>query len=98
MHNDIESQTSSLVSNERQLVVHLLLIATLAGDEHQVVVDLQEFDRLDKFKTAVLEQLPIIGGLLPSLRDWLPPCLSILMTFASLVAYFRLSACGLYLA
>ena len=56
MHNDIESQTSSLVSNERQLVVHL------AGDEHQVVVDLQEFDRLDEFETAVLEQLPTIGG------------------------------------
>ena len=61
MHNDIESQTSSLVSNERQLVVHLLL-TTLAGDEHQVVVDLQEFDRLDEFETAVLEQLPTIGG------------------------------------
>ena len=53
MHNDIESQTSSLVSNERQLVVHLLL-TTLAGDEHQVIVDLQEFDRLDEFETAEL--------------------------------------------
>ena len=61
MRNDIESQTSSLVSNERQLVVHLLL-TTLAGDEHQVVVDLQEFDRFDEFETAVLEQLPTIGG------------------------------------
>ena len=61
MHSDMESQTSSLVSNERQLVVHLLL-TTLSGEEHQVIVDLQEFDRLDEFETAVLEQLPIIGG------------------------------------
>ena len=28
----------------------------------QVVVDLQEFDRPDEFETAVLEQLPSIGG------------------------------------
>ena len=61
MHSDMESQTSSLVSNERQSVVHLLL-TTLSGEEHQVIVDLQEFDRLDEFETAVLEQLPTIGG------------------------------------
>ena len=61
MHSDMESQTSSPVSNERQLVVHLLL-TSLSGEEHQVVVDLQEFDRLDEFETAVLEELPTIGG------------------------------------
>ena len=61
MHSDMESQTSSLVSNERQLVLHVLL-TTLSGEEHQVIVDLQEFDRLDEFETAVLEQLPTIGG------------------------------------
>ena len=61
MHCDMESQTSSLVSNERQLVVHLQL-TSLSGEEYQVIVDLQEFDRLDEFETAVLEQLPIIGG------------------------------------
>ena len=60
MHCDMESQTSSLVSNERQLVVHLQL-TSLSGEEHQVIVDLQEFDRLDEFETAVLEQLPTIG-------------------------------------
>ena len=57
----MESLASSPASNERQLVVHLQLIS-LSGEEYQLVVDLQEFDRLDEFETAVLEQLPIIGG------------------------------------
>ena len=57
----MESQTSSLVSNERQLVVYLHL-TSLSGEEYQVIVDLQEFDRFDEFETAVLEQLPTIGG------------------------------------
>ena len=61
MVGDTWSQTSSLVSNERQLVLQLML-TTLSGEEIQVVIDLQEFDRLDEFETAVLEQLPIIGG------------------------------------
>ena len=61
MFGDIVSQTSSLVSNERQLVLQLLL-TTLSGEELQVIIDLQEFDRLDEFETAVLEQLPAIGG------------------------------------
>ena len=61
MHCDAVSQTSSLVSNERQLVLQLLL-TTLSGEEHQVIIDLQEFDRFDEFETAVLEQLPTIGG------------------------------------
>ena len=60
MHCDMVSQTSSLVSDERQLVLQLLL--TTSGEEHQVIIDLQEFDRLDEFETAVLEQLPTIGG------------------------------------
>ena len=61
MVGDTRSQTSSLVSNERLLVLQLLL-TTLSGEELQVVIDLQEFDRLDEFETAVLEQLPTIGG------------------------------------
>ena len=61
MHSDMESQTSSLVSNERQLVVYLQL-TSLSGEEYQVIFDLQEFDRFDEFETAVLEQLPTIGG------------------------------------
>ena len=52
---------SSLASNERSLVLHLVL-TTLAEEELQMVLDLQEFDRLDKFETAVLENLPFIGG------------------------------------
>ena len=61
MVGDTVSQTSSLVSNERQLVLQLLL-TTLSGEELQVIIDLQGFDRLDEFETAVLEQLPTIGG------------------------------------
>ena len=61
MRSDMESHTSSLVSNERQWVVHLLL-TSLSGEHHQVTVDLQEFDRVDEFETAVLELLPTIGG------------------------------------
>ena len=61
MVGDTWSQTSSLISNERQLVLQLLL-TTLSGEEIQVIIDLQEFDRLDEFETAVLEQLPTIGG------------------------------------
>ena len=59
MVGDAWSQTSSLASNERSIVVQL---TTLSGEEVQVVIDLQEFDRLDEFETAVLEQLPTIGG------------------------------------
>ena len=36
MHCDTVSQTSSLVSNERQLVLQLLL-TTLFGEEHKVI-------------------------------------------------------------
>ena len=61
MIGDTLSQISSLASNERWLVLHLVL-TTLAGEELQMVIDLQEFDRLDEFETAVLENLPFIGG------------------------------------
>ena len=56
MVGDTWSQTSSLISNERQLVLQLLL-TTLSGEEIQVVIDLQEFDRLDESETV-----PTIGG------------------------------------
>ena len=62
MVGDTWSQTSSLASNERSVVLQLIL-TTLSGEEVQVVIDLQEFDRLDEFETAVLEQLPTIGGI-----------------------------------
>jgi len=61
MHSDMESQTSSLVSHERQLVAYLQL-TSLSGEDFQITVDLQEFDRFNEFETAVLEQLPTIGG------------------------------------
>ena len=61
MHSDMESQTSSLVSHERQLVAYLQL-TSLSGEDYQITVDLQEFDRFNEFETAVLEQLPTIGG------------------------------------
>ena len=36
-------------------------IYTLAGEETQLTIELQEFDRLHEFENAVLEQLPKIG-------------------------------------
>ena len=57
---DISSQDSSLVSEERSLVLHLAL-TTFAGEDIQLSIDLQEFDRLYEFETAVLENLPRIG-------------------------------------
>ena len=42
------------------MVLHLIL-TTLAGEETQLTIELQEFDRLHEFENAVLEQLPKIG-------------------------------------
>ena len=60
MVEDIMSLCSSPGSEERSLVIHLILI-TLAGEEIQLTVGLQEFDRLNEFENAVLQQLPYIG-------------------------------------
>ena len=60
MVEDIMSLCSSPGSEERSLVLHLILI-TLAGEEIQLTVELQEFDRLNEFENAVLQQLPYIG-------------------------------------
>ena len=58
---DTLSQISSLASEERSLVLYLVL-TTLAGEELQLSIELQEFDRLDEFENAALESLPFIGG------------------------------------
>ena len=42
------------------MVLHLIL-TTLAGEEAQLTIELQEYDRLQEFENAVLEQLPKIG-------------------------------------
>ena len=42
------------------MVSHLIL-TTLAGEETQLTVELQEYDRFYEFENAVLEQLPNIG-------------------------------------
>ena len=47
-------------SVERSVVFHLILV-TLAGDEIQLPIELQEFDRLGEFENAVIESLPLIG-------------------------------------
>ena len=60
MFEDNMSLCSSLVSEERSLVLQLILI-TFAGEEIQLTIELQEFDRLNEFENAVLEQLPYIG-------------------------------------
>ena len=42
------------------MVIHLIL-TTLSGEEAQLTIELQEYDRLQEFESAVLEQLPEIG-------------------------------------
>ena len=42
------------------MVIYLIL-TTLAGEEAQLTIELQEFDRLQEFENVVLEQLPMIG-------------------------------------
>ena len=42
------------------MVLHLVL-TTLAGEETQLAIELQEYDRFYEFEHAVLEQLPHIG-------------------------------------
>ena len=59
MIEDISSQDSSLVSEERSLVLHLIL-TNFGGEEIQLSTELQEFDRLNEFENAVLENLPYI--------------------------------------
>ena len=43
-----------------ELALHLML-TTFAGEEIQLTIELQEFDRLNEFENAVLEQLPYLG-------------------------------------
>ena len=54
------SVSTSQWSEERALTVHLVL-TTLAGDEAQLTIEIQEFDRLQEFENAVVEQLPVTG-------------------------------------
>ena len=42
------------------MVVHLIL-TTLAGEETQLTIELQEYDRFHQFENAVLEQLSNVG-------------------------------------
>ena len=60
MVGEISSQDSTPASAERSIVFHLILV-TLAGEEIQMAIELQEFDRLSESENAVLESLPFIG-------------------------------------
>ena len=60
MVGEISSQDSTPASEERSIVLHLILV-TSAGDEIQLSIELHEFDRLNEFENAVLENLPHIG-------------------------------------
>ena len=60
MVGELSSQDSTPASAERSVVFHLILV-TLAGEEIQLPIELQEFDRLSEFENAVLESLPLIG-------------------------------------
>ena len=42
------------------MVVHLIL-TTLAGEDTQLTIELQEYNHFYQFENAVLEQLPKIG-------------------------------------
>ena len=57
---DAMSLCNSQGSKERSLVLHLKL-TTFAGEEIQLAIDLQEYDRLNEFEDAVLNQLPCLG-------------------------------------
>ena len=57
---DAMSLCSSQGSEERSLVLPLIL-TTFAGEEIQLAIDLQEYDRLHEFENAVLEQLRYLG-------------------------------------
>ena len=57
---DAVSLCSSQGSEERSLVLPLTL-TTFAGEEIQLAIDLQEYDRLHEFENAVLKQLPCLG-------------------------------------
>ena len=60
MTTDLMSVISSQWSDERSMVLHLI-VTTLAGEETQLAIELQEYDRFYEFENAVLEQLPNIG-------------------------------------
>ena len=60
MFGELSSQDSTPASVEQSVVFHLILV-TLAGDEIQLPIELQEFDRLSEFENAVIESLPLIG-------------------------------------
>ena len=60
MVGEISPQDSTPASEERSIVLHLILV-TFAGDEIQLSTELHEFDRLKEFENAVLENLPRIG-------------------------------------
>ena len=54
------SVSTSQWSEERAMVIHLIL-TTLAGEEAQLAIEIQEHDRFQEFENAVIEQLPMIG-------------------------------------
>ena len=60
MFGEHSSQDSTPASVKRSVVFQLILV-TLAGDEIQLPIELQEFDRLSEFENAVIESLPLIG-------------------------------------
>ena len=60
MSADAMSLCSSQGSEERSVAIHLML-TTFAGKEIQLSIDLQEYDRLNEFENAVLNQLPYLG-------------------------------------
>ena len=51
-----------LKGSEERSSTPALTLTTLAGEEIQLAIDPQEYDRLHDFENAVLEQLPYLGN------------------------------------
>ena len=58
---DHMSVSTSQWSEKRSMASHQLILTTLAEEEAQLTIELQEYDRLQEFENAVLEQLPELG-------------------------------------
>ena len=58
------SVTSSQWSEERAMIFHLIL-TTLAGEEIQLALELNELSRLDEFEDEAIQQLQSLGGAAP---------------------------------
>ena len=65
-----DSSQASTPARAEQSTTFQLMLVTLAGEEIQLSIELQKFDRLCEFENAVLECLETIGRLALSGVSW----------------------------